>query len=51
MDEFIFKAKEVASSRRVIMERVMKWMQAIEEERWLEEYNMVSFFSLYVLQI
>ncbi|CAM8883704.1 unnamed protein product [Rhodiola kirilowii] len=40
MDDLIFKAKEEASSRKAIMEKVVKWMQSRDEERWLEEYNM-----------
>ncbi|XP_019417768.1 PREDICTED: 65-kDa microtubule-associated protein 8 [Lupinus angustifolius] len=38
MDEQISRAKEEASSRKVIMEKVEKWMLACDEERWLEEY-------------
>ncbi|KAK9276293.1 hypothetical protein L1049_005824 [Liquidambar formosana] len=40
MDEQISKAKEEASSRKAIMEKVEKWIQARDEERWLEEYSM-----------
>lgn len=39
MDGQIFRAKEAASSRKIIMEKVEKWMTAREEERWLEEYD------------
>ncbi|KAE9454235.1 hypothetical protein C3L33_13860, partial [Rhododendron williamsianum] len=39
MDDQISKAKDEASSRKVIMEKVEKWMSACEEERWLEEYS------------
>ncbi|KAE9607979.1 putative microtubule-associated protein, MAP65/Ase1/PRC1 [Lupinus albus] len=38
MDEQISRAKEEASSRKAIMEKVEKWMLACDEERWLEEY-------------
>ncbi|KAA8533306.1 hypothetical protein F0562_033161 [Nyssa sinensis] len=38
-DEQILRAKEEASSRKVIMEKVEKWMLARDEERWLEEYS------------
>ncbi|KAG9445984.1 hypothetical protein H6P81_012112 [Aristolochia fimbriata] len=38
MDEQISKAKEEASSRKDIMEKVEKWMVSCDEERWLEEY-------------
>ncbi|XWS63852.1 hypothetical protein CRYUN_Cryun06bG0137100 [Craigia yunnanensis] len=40
MDEQISRAKEEASSRKSIMEKVEKWMLAHDEERWLEEYSM-----------
>ncbi|KAF5952821.1 hypothetical protein HYC85_010765 [Camellia sinensis] len=40
MDDQISKAKEEASSRKVIMEKVEKWISARDEERWLEEYSM-----------
>ncbi|XP_050204958.1 65-kDa microtubule-associated protein 8 isoform X1 [Mercurialis annua] len=40
LDEQITKAKEEASSRKEIMEKVEKWMLARDEERWLEEYSM-----------
>ncbi|XP_057492882.1 65-kDa microtubule-associated protein 8-like [Actinidia eriantha] len=40
MDDQISKAKDEAFSRKVIMEKVEKWMSAREEERWLEEYSM-----------
>ncbi|KAH9708234.1 65-kDa microtubule-associated protein 8 [Citrus sinensis] len=40
MDEQISRAKEEASSRKVIMEKVERWMLARDEERWLEEYSM-----------
>ncbi|GKV16100.1 hypothetical protein SLEP1_g26793 [Rubroshorea leprosula] len=39
MDEQISRAKEEASSREPIIEKVEKWMLARDEERWLEEYN------------
>lgn len=39
MDEQISRAKEEASSRKSIMEKVEKWMLARDEERWLEEYS------------
>lgn len=39
MDQQISKAKEEASSRKEIMEKVEKWMAACEEESWLEDYN------------
>lgn len=40
MDEQISRAREEASSRKSIMEKVDKWMLSRDEERWLEEYSM-----------
>ncbi|EEF47478.1 PLE, putative [Ricinus communis] len=40
LDEQITRAKEEASSRKEIMEKVEKWILARDEERWLEEYSM-----------
>lgn len=42
MDEQISRAREEASSRKSIMEKVDKWMLSRDEERWLEEYSMVD---------
>ncbi|KAH0878665.1 hypothetical protein HID58_066059 [Brassica napus] len=39
MDEKIARAKEEAASRKVIIEKVDRWMLARDEERWLEEYD------------
>ncbi|KAK4413217.1 microtubule-associated protein 8 [Sesamum alatum] len=39
MDEQISRAEEEAASRKVIMEKVEKWILACDEERWLEEYS------------
>ncbi|KAI9168976.1 hypothetical protein LWI28_004787 [Acer negundo] len=39
MDEQISRAKEEASSRKAIMEKVERWILARDEERWLEEYS------------
>ncbi|KAJ0096128.1 hypothetical protein Patl1_16932 [Pistacia atlantica] len=39
LDEQICRAKEEASSRKAIMEKVEKWILARDEERWLEEYS------------
>lgn len=38
----IVKAKDVALSRKEIMDRIDRWLSACEEEKWLEEYNQVS---------
>lgn len=40
----IASAKEEAFVRKEIIEKVEKWLAALDEESWLEEYNMVSFF-------
>ncbi|XP_024989104.1 65-kDa microtubule-associated protein 8 [Cynara cardunculus var. scolymus] len=40
MDEQITRAEDEASSRKMIMEKVEKWVLARDEERWLEEYTM-----------
>ncbi|KVH97853.1 Microtubule-associated protein, MAP65/Ase1/PRC1 [Cynara cardunculus var. scolymus] len=36
----INRAEDEASSRKMIMEKVEKWVLARDEERWLEEYTM-----------
>ena len=42
MDEKIAIAKQTASNRKDILDKVEKWMSACEEETWLEDYNTVS---------
>ncbi|GLT88638.1 hypothetical protein SLE2022_066550 [Rubroshorea leprosula] len=39
MDDQIAKAKQDASSRKDILEKVEKWKHASEEEKWLDEYE------------
>ncbi|MQL85487.1 hypothetical protein Taro_018010 [Colocasia esculenta] len=39
IEEQILKAKEEAMSRKEIMDRIVKWLAACEEEKWLEDYN------------
>lgn len=51
MDGQILRAKEAASSRKIIMEKVDKWMTACEEECWLEEYDRVSFVYVYAYMV
>lgn len=41
MENRIEKAKEQASSRKEILEKVEKWKIASEEERWLDDYERV----------
>ncbi len=43
MDEYIYKVKEEATSRKEIMDKVEKWMASCDEERWLEEYSRVPY--------
>ena len=38
----IANIKEEAFSRKEILEKVEKWLNACEEESWLEEYNRVK---------
>lgn len=45
LDEQISRAEEEAASRKVIMEKVEKWILARDEELWLEEYSRVRFLS------
>lgn len=50
MDEQISRAKEEASSRKAIMEKVEKWILARDEKLWLEEYSRVIFlFALFYM--
>ncbi|XP_024625893.1 65-kDa microtubule-associated protein 3 [Medicago truncatula] len=39
IEDQISKTKEEAFSRKEILEKVEKWLAAIQEESWLEEYN------------
>ncbi|CAM6043679.1 unnamed protein product [Sphagnum compactum] len=39
MEEQISQAKQEASARKDILEKMEKWMSACEEEGWLEDYN------------
>lgn len=41
MENRIERAKEQASSRKEILEKVEKWKIASEEERWLDDYERV----------
>lgn len=42
IEEQINKAKDEASSRKEIIDRIERWLSACEEENWLEDYNLVS---------
>lgn len=42
IDEQIAKAKEELLSRKDIMEKINKWLLACDEEKWLEEHNLVG---------
>ncbi|KAL8098680.1 hypothetical protein AgCh_031440 [Apium graveolens] len=48
MDNQIVRAKEEALSRKDILDKVEKWMSACEEESWLEDYNRVTIFSIFL---
>lgn len=39
MDEKIVRVKEEVVSRKVIIEKVDRWMLVWDEECWLEEYD------------
>ncbi|CAM6070002.1 unnamed protein product [Sphagnum tenellum] len=39
MEEQVVQAKQEASTRKEILEKMEKWMSACEEEGWLEDYN------------
>ena len=39
-------AKEESFSRKEVLEKVEKWVNACEEESWLEEYNRVMVFTI-----
>jgi hypothetical protein len=41
LEEQITQAKQEASKRKEILEKMEKWMSACEEEGWLEDYNKV----------
>jgi Ase1/PRC1/MAP65 family protein len=44
IEDQISKTKEEAFSRKEILEKVEKWLAAIQEESWLEEYNRVRHY-------
>ncbi|CAN1223862.1 65-kDa microtubule-associated protein 5 [Linum perenne] len=39
MDDQVTKAKELALSRKEVLDKVEKWKHASEEEKWLEDYE------------
>ncbi|KAJ0835769.1 putative microtubule-associated protein, MAP65/Ase1/PRC1 [Helianthus annuus] len=41
----ISEVSNEALSRKEIMDRIDWWLSACEEEIWLEDYNLVFFFS------
>lgn len=41
IEAYIATVKEDAFSRKDILERVERWLNACEEETWLEDYNKV----------
>lgn len=48
MDSEVAKAKEQASSRKDILDKVEKWKHAAEEENWLDEYERVKLAKSYI---
>ena len=46
IEEQILRAEYEAESRKEILDRVDKWFAACEEERWLEDYNMVMIWII-----
>ena len=46
IEEQILRAEHEAESRKEILDRVDKWFAACEEERWLEDYNMVMIWII-----
>lgn len=47
MDDQIAKAKELALSRKDILDKVEKWKFSSEEEKWLEDYERVNISRCY----
>ena len=43
IDDQIVKAKELALSRKDILDKVEKWKYASDEENWLDDYEKVNF--------
>ena len=43
----ICKVKDEALSRKEIMEKIDRWLSACDEEKWLEDYNLVSYHIMF----
>jgi hypothetical protein len=43
IEAYVATVKEEAFSRKDILERVERWLNACEEEAWLEDYSKVWF--------
>jgi hypothetical protein len=43
IEAYVATVKEEAFSRKDILERVERWLNACEEEAWLEDYRKVRF--------
>lgn len=41
MDDQVAEAKEQALSRKDILDKVEKWQFALQEEKWLDDYERV----------
>lgn len=42
MDDQVTEAKEQALSRKDILDKVEKWQFALQEEKWLDDYERVQ---------
>lgn len=51
MDNQIAEAKEQALSKKDILEKVEKWLFASEEEKWLDDYEMVTLHYFHTLVV
>lgn len=49
MDDQVAEAKEQALSRKDILDKVEKWQFALQEEKWLEDYERVRSASDYTI--
>lgn len=49
MDDQVSEAKEQALSRKDILDKVEKWQFALQEEKWLEDYERVRSASDYMI--
>lgn len=50
IEAHIATVKEEAFSRKDILEKVERWLNACEEEAWLEDYNKVDILVKFICQ-